>query len=332
MIRIVPLAALLGLASLAPLARPAAAQTPDGDAPFLKASVTVTADIVRIGDLVENAGAVADVPIFRSPDLGQTGSVPAASVVDAVRMHHIIGLDIRGLDEVEVRHAGRLITVKHLEDRILQTIGARYTFADTSNMTVLFDGDVHPIEVEPTVTSELSVSRLIYDPRTGRFDVAFELSGSRVARRLPMRFSGSVTETFEAVVTTRDLAQGETIRVTDLAMARRPRTELGANALTSIEQAQGLSAKRAMHAGDVIRPSDVIKPELVARNATVTMTYQVPGIALTVIGKAADSGGLGDTINVVNTQSKRTIQATVVGPDRVSVAATTIRLASGVTQ
>ena len=40
-------------------------------------------EIVRIGDLVENAGAAADVPMFRAPDLGQTGAVPVARVADA---------------------------------------------------------------------------------------------------------------------------------------------------------------------------------------------------------------------------------------------------------
>ena len=43
------------------LAGPAAAQNA---MPALRANVVVTGDIVRIGDLVENAGAVADVPIF----------------------------------------------------------------------------------------------------------------------------------------------------------------------------------------------------------------------------------------------------------------------------
>src|SRR5262247_3563041 len=35
--------------------------------PTLKREVTVTGDIVRIGDLVDNAGAVAEVAIFRAP-------------------------------------------------------------------------------------------------------------------------------------------------------------------------------------------------------------------------------------------------------------------------
>ena len=44
-----------------------------------------SAEVVRIGDLVENAGAAANIAIFRAPDLGETGSVPVARVIEALR-------------------------------------------------------------------------------------------------------------------------------------------------------------------------------------------------------------------------------------------------------
>ena len=52
--------------------------------PMLKPAVTVVGEIVRIGDLVENAGAAAQIAIFRAPDLGQTGRVSVARVIEAV--------------------------------------------------------------------------------------------------------------------------------------------------------------------------------------------------------------------------------------------------------
>src|SRR4051794_25491281 len=71
------------------VATPAAAQLGiTGYAPArLKSQVTVSSDVVRIGDLVENAGAAANAPIFRAPDLGQTGAVPVRAVLEAVRPH-----------------------------------------------------------------------------------------------------------------------------------------------------------------------------------------------------------------------------------------------------
>ncbi len=319
----------VALVMLAALVAPAAAQ--DLDAPGLRASAIVTGDIVRIGDLVENAGAVADVPIFRAPDLGQTGSVPVASVLEAVRGHHLIGLDSRGLSAVAVTHAARTITAKDVEARILRALAGKYGLPDASHVAVVFDNDVRPLEVESTATGELAVTRLNYEPRTTRFDIAFELPGSLAARRLPLRFTGSLSETFEAVVPTHEIAQGQVLDAADLAVERRPKTNSTPTTLTAIEQAQGLAAKHALRAGQVIRQADVAKPELVGRGEAVTIVFQVPGIVLTIVGKAVEPGGLGDLISVVNVQSKHTIQATVVGPGRVSVNAATARLASNAT-
>jgi flagella basal body P-ring formation protein FlgA len=334
MIRRILLATLALLAGLGAAPAPAAAQSRAAelsDAPSLRAAATVTGDIVRIGDLIENAGAVAEVPIFRAPDLGQTGSVPVASVLAAIQGHHLVGLDSRGLSEVAVTRAARAITAKDVEARILRALAGKYGLPDSSNLAVVFDNEVRTLVVEASATSELAVANLSYDPRTTRFDVAFELPGSLVARRLSLRFTGSLTETFETVVPTHEIAQGQVLNASDLAIERRPKAGLSTSTLTTVEQAQGLSARHALRAGQVIHQADVAKPELVGRGETVTIVFQVPGITLTIIGKANDPGALGDVISVLNVQSKHTIQATVIGPGRVSVNAPPARLAANTT-
>jgi flagella basal body P-ring formation protein FlgA len=324
-------ATLIAFLALAALVAPAAgAQSLEAESsagPSLKASATVIGDIVRIGDLVENAGAVADVAIFRAPDLGQTGSVPAAAVIDAVRGHHILGLDTRGLSEITVTHAARTISAKDIEARILLALAGKYGLPDSSNLAIAFDNAVRTSEVEASATNELTVAQLTYEPRTTRFDVTLALPGSAIARRLSLRFTGSLSETFEAVVPTRELKQGQVIGISDIAVERRPKASFSPTTLTTIEQAQGLSTKHALRAGQVIRQADVAKPELVARGETVTIMFQVPGILVTILGKAVEPGALGDLIGVVNAQSKRTIQATVIGHGRVSVNAPTARVA-----
>jgi flagellar basal body P-ring formation protein FlgA len=334
MIRSIPLvASALFIALIMPLASlaPAMAQSLDAGAsgsPTLKASATVLSEIVRIGDLVENAGAVADVPIFRAPDLGQTGSVPVASVLEAVRGHHLVGLDSHGLSQIAVTRAARTITAKDVEARVLLALAGKFGLPDAGSLAVVFDNEVRTFVVEPTATADLAVTRLSYEPRTTRFDVAFELPGSVVARRLPLRFTGSLSETADAVVVTRDIAQGQVLKASDLAVERRPKANSTSTTLTAIAQADGLASKHALRAGQVIHQADVAKPELVGRGDTVSIVFQVPGIVLTIVGKASEPGALGDVINVLNVQSKHTIQATVIGPGRVSVSAPTARLAA----
>ncbi len=298
--------------------------------PALRAEATVTDETVRIGDLIENAGAMADVAIFRAPDLGQTGSVPVARVIEALRPHQLADVDTRGIAEVVVTRRSRTLTRKDIEARILRALAGQHGQADSRNLAVTLDNDMRPLQVEANVPVELLVARLSHDPRTGRFDVTFALPGSAAARRLPLRFTGTIGETFEAVVLVRAVAQGEVLQMSDLALERRPKTEFTAQTMTTLEQALGQASRRALRAGLVLRQGDLMKPELVARNETVTIVYEVPGIVLTLRGKATEPGALGDLINVLNIQSKRTIQATVAGPGRVVASSTTTKITATV--
>lgn len=297
---------------------PATPPRPTG--PALRREATVTSEIVRIGDLIENAGVVADVAIFRAPDLGQSGSVSAARVAEVVRSHHILGLDTRGLDEVRVTRATRTIGAKEIELQLIRALVAQHGLSEAEQWGVSFDGEVRSVHIDPG--AELGLARLAYDPRNRRFDAAFEIPNGSTRRTL-LRASGTLVETGETVVTLRAIAAGEVLKSTDLRIERRPKTESA-----TIEESIGSAAKRPLKAGQVVRPADVARPEVVARNDNVTISFEVPGMILTVLGKALEAGMEGDVINVLNIQSKRTILATVRGPGRVAVTATSPRLAA----
>ena len=290
--------------------------------PTLKREVTVVGEIVRIGDLIENAGAVAEVAIFRAPDLGQIGSVPAARVVEAVRRHHIIWLNTRGLDEVRVARASRLVTHKEIEARVIRALAGQTDLGDVKDLAATFDGEVRALHVEPS--AELGIARVGYDARSRRFDVSFDVPTS-ATRKGALRVTGTLVETVEAVTPVRAIAQGEVIKASDVMVERRPKTDV-----VAVEDVLGLAAKRQLRPGQVIRATDVMKPELVARNEAVTISFEAPGMMLTVRGKALEAGAKGDVVNVLNVQSQRTVQATVSGPGRVTVTAASPRLAANV--
>jgi flagella basal body P-ring formation protein FlgA len=62
-----------------------------------------------------------------------------------------------------------------------------------------------------------------------------------------------------------------------------------------------------------------MKPELVGRGDLVTLVFESPGVRVTMQAKALESGTKGDVIQVLNQQSKRAVQATVDGPNRVVI-------------
>jgi flagella basal body P-ring formation protein FlgA len=317
----------LALLTMAPHAAAASQDAPP--TPKLKELVTVTAELVRIGDLIENAGPAANIAVFRAPDLGQTGAVQVARVTEALKSHDVTGVDSRGLSEVIVTRLSRVITAKDIEERIAHALGGQHGFGDAKNLLIVFEREVRPMHIEATATAEPLIARMNVEPRTGRFDVAFDIPGSAIARHLTLRFRGTATETVETATLIRAVGRGETIRESDVTMERRPKAEVAGEPV-GLDDIVGLSAKRTLRAGQAPRGSDLIKADVVQRNEAVTIVYEAPGILLTVRGKALEAGAVGDTISVLNVQSNRTVHAAVNGPGQVVVTATMPRAAATV--
>jgi flagella basal body P-ring formation protein FlgA len=292
--------------------------------PALRASVTVTSEVVRIGDLVENAGPVANIPIFRAPDLGTTGAVSTDRIVDAIRPHELIGIDTRGLAEVIVTRASRAISVQEISGRIAQALTSQYGFGDAHNIMVTFDRDVRTLQVEPDLTGPLQVQSLSFDPRNAHFDITFSLASSLEMRRQTTHYTGTAIATVDALAVNRPVDRGQVIKASDVTVLQRPRTDSAV--LTDQNSVVGFAARHALQPNQPLNATDLMKPEIVQRNDTVVIVYEAPGITLTLRGQAQDSGALGDTVSVLNTESKRVVPGVVTGPGRVSVKAITTRV------
>ncbi len=293
--------------------------------PTLKRAVTVSGDIVRIGDLLDDVGASADAAIFRSPDIGTTGSVSVQQVLDALQPFHIYLINTRGLSSVEVTRAGRQIDFTDLEARIAQAFAGRYGLGEAKNLSVTLDVAPRPAMVEASVTADLTLTSAALNPMSGRFEIAFEVPGSAILKK-PLRFTGSIVETVEVAVTTHPLAAGAIVKDSDLAVERRPKVKVGSDALGSAHDAVGLAVRSGVRGGAPLRRADLMKPQAVHRDDNVTLVYEVPGILLTTRGKALEAGAEGDVVNVLNVQSKRTVQGTVTGPNRVNILVSTAAL------
>ena len=106
---------------------------------------------MRIGDLIENAGAVADVPIFRSPDLGTSGAVATDRIVEAIRPHQLIDIDTRGLAEVVVTRASRAITAQEISGAHRAGAGRPVSaWATRATSRSISTATCAPLQVEPT--------------------------------------------------------------------------------------------------------------------------------------------------------------------------------------
>ena len=307
------------------LSTSAVAQAPNQ--PRLKAEATIHGDIVRIGDLIENSGVVANVAIFRAPDLGYTGAVSVDAVLNAIRDHALVGIDTAGLSKVVVTRATRTVPATDIEDLIARSLSARFDLGDSKDITVNLGHDMRSIYVDPLSVGEPRVTHIDYDTRSTRFDATIEIPADS-AKRSVLRITGRAIPTVEVVTIGRTVERGNILKDADIIMERRPRSEVGRDAITKRADVIGMAARGAMQGGRPLRPADLMKPDLVLRNQAVTLVYEAPGMVLTIRGKANEGGAEGDVISVLNEQSKRVVQGMIIGPGRVAITAGSPRLAA----
>ena len=287
--------------------------------PAMRAEATIMTDTVRLGDLIENAGPAAAVPVFHAPDLGASGTIQVHRVLEVARQNGITSLDTRGLQEIAIFRAARMIPVADLEAAVADAAVRHIGLGNAADVAIRFDRDVRALQIEPGANEAPRIARFAYDAHTGRFEGIVEVAGSLSLRRRSVRLTGSLVETAELVVVARALTRGETVRESDILVERRPRAEIAPDAVTKLSAVVGQAARRALRPGQTLRPADLMKPDLVGRNEAVTIIFEVPGITLTARGKSMDAGAEGETVSVLNPQSKRVLQATVRGPGLVVV-------------
>jgi flagella basal body P-ring formation protein FlgA len=307
------------IALFALLAAPAHAAGVTAPIPALKAEVTVANETIRLGDLLENAGEAAAAPVFHAPGLGSSGTIQVHRVIEAARQNGLPYFDTRGLNEVMILRAARTVTLADLEQAVAEAATRHLGLGEPADISVRFDRDVRALQVEPDAGAAPRIVRFAYDSHSGRFDGIVEVPGSFELRKHPVRLTGTLVETAEIVVIARNIARGESLRESDVLIERRPRAEIPSDAQSRLASVIGQAARRALRTGQPLRPADLMKPDLVTRNDTVTIVFEVPGITLTARGKALASGAEGESIEVLNPHSKRVLHATVSGPGIVTV-------------
>lgn len=308
---------LATISALLALALPAQAADDVIAAPTLRASVTVTADVVRVGDLIDNAGSAALIAVYRSPDLGTTGALPVAQVLSVLRAKQVIGVMTGDIKEVQVTRLARTLASKELETAVASALERRFGLGD-ANLTVTFDRGIADMRLDASNTGALQPIATRYDARSGRFDIVFEINNDHNPAPIKLRFTGTAIETVEVAVLTRDIDRADLLKSSDIALERRPKAEVTGEP-ASRDRTIGMQLRRPMRSGTPIRVADIVKPDFVLRDQSVTVIYQVPGIYLTTRGKAIESGAEGDTVSVLNLQTKRTLTGIVTGRGQVTV-------------
>jgi flagellar basal body P-ring formation protein FlgA len=287
----------------------------------LKGDIVVSSDTLTLGDLVDGIAPEAAVKaLFRAPALGQSGTIQARRILDAARSHGLAGIETGGRTQIVVTRAARRIGSADIEAAVKRALETQLG-VDARALSITFDGPAPALVVAQDVSGQPAADEVTYDRRSRRLSGLVWIGESPADRKAAVRITGVAVEYVEVAVLTRSLNRGESAGATDFVIEKRARETLSADAQPETQGLAGRVARRSLQAGAVVRTGDLVRPEIVAKGDVVTIVYEVPGMTISLRGRASDAGALGDTIAVTNPQSKKILQAQVVAPGKVSVSA-----------
>ncbi|NVK35519.1 MAG: flagellar basal body P-ring formation protein FlgA [Rhodobacteraceae bacterium] len=287
------------------------------DQPILRAHISTVNDIVTVGDFYQNAGALADEPLFRAPDLGTSGAVPADLVSKRAKQVGLENAGTDGLESVTVHRRADTYDVERLKELVAESLANEDALVDPQDLEITFFRTPRDVQINPASVEPVVVNNIAWSSRNNRFNISYSIDvGGRYEK---LTLSGHAMETVEVLALTRAVGKGSVVQERDFTRIRLPKKSVPTNAANDAKTLIGLAARQNMKAGMPLLQSNFERPILISRGEKVTLTFLMPGMKLTTRGQAMIEGAMGDIIDVMNLQSRRTVPAEIIGRGQVRV-------------
>lgn len=310
--RPVLLALMLGFGVLSAVA--VAPRTAWGVTTVLHEQVLVQDSVIRLSDLFDGIEDSANQTVGQAPAPGDRMVFDIQRLAAVAKTHNVDWRPRTWTDRVVVERTSQKINQQGIEMALqteLQRRGAgRKVEIELANRGA-------EIVLPSGVAATIAVQQLDYDERGGRFTAIVAAPADKPTTRLSVQ--GRVYELTDVPVLARRLNTGEVIRKGDIDWVAMRTDQINRNTLTDANRLIGQEVRRGTQAGQPVRSSDIRSPVIVTKGSVVTMILNTPKMQLTSKGKAMEDASMGDAVQIMNTQTKTVIEATVVGANTVQV-------------
>lgn len=295
------------------------------DAATLKQNPTVTGSMIRVGDLFDDTGESEDAVVMEAPAPGASDNVTAYELERIAKEHDIDWERPSYLKRVTVQREGVAFALADLKPMVLDAAQQQGLQVDVQvklygskrGLFLPVDAGIFDIELEQFILSD----------KMDRFTAtALIPTGNGTPKRL--RLTGNLDEVRLVPTLNRVVAPGEIITKADISWENYPAKRL--NRATVLDQTSmiGQTVRRALKPGTPLRENDLRVPVVIEKGSIVKMTITAGALTLTANGRALENGGTGDTIRVMNTKSKQSVEAEILRPGLVKVTSNSLALAA----
>ena len=115
------------------------------------------------------------------------------------------------------------------------------------------------------------------------------------------------------VVSATNIIRGQVITQDMVERTLQPKKQMGAQTLSTLDEAIGLEATRTIRAGAPITISDLTAADLVRKGEKVTLTITRGALTISVDTIAMEDGKMGEQVELTNAESGKVIRGVVTG-------------------
>lgn len=287
-----------------------------GESLRLRTNIMVDDDVVRLGDLFMESLSVGDTPIAQAPAPGQTLSFDARFLSQLARAYRLDWQPDSKFEKVLVGRLSQKVAAATVIDALSAAIHERS--ANDARMDLVVDGGDVEFILPTDVAASVGVQSLQYDPTSQRF-AAILVVPAEGPTALQRHVSGSVYETIDIPVLNHAVGAGTTVQEADLQWISVRTDRLIGNVITDSRQMVGMTTKRPLRTGQMLRGSDLVMTPAIRKNSLVTLALQSGQMNLTVTGKALEDAAIGQSIRVININSKKELMGIVQDPSTIVI-------------
>ncbi len=284
----------------------------------LKNIVIVQDDILRIGDIFEQAGGQADIVIGRTPLPGKEMILDARTLMRIARSINLSWTPESALDRVVIKREATLVELSTIHDALFKEL-AKKGLEGNLDIVIQNTQNILPQMILPrSEMGTIEIKNLRYRPEKGLFEATL-VSPSLENPLKTVSVNGAIYKRVMLPVLNTSLKAGDIIGASDLTYVDVRQRDLPKGTLLHLADIQGMSAYKPLDAGKPLRNTDIALPQLVSRGGFVTILYKGGGVSLSAKGKALQNGTRGELIRVVNLSSNKHLQGMVTADHQVSI-------------
>ena len=283
-------------------------------APTLRADIAVVGGVVTVGDMFDDAGALADQPLFRAPAPGTAGLVSLDAVRMAAARAGLADFSTGGLGQVRVERQASMVGAEDLNRLIADDLMLRGLVPHGAEVIVRFPNGA-PSYTAEAVAEPARLMTLNWQPGAAAFAARFQIAGLAA----PVELRGQIELLVEAPHLAQNLTAGAVIGPADIEMKRVPLAYAAQNGVHALGDIVGKALKRNGRVGLMLRASDLGEPIVVRRNTQVTVLLRSGPLSLTMTGQSLGDAAIGQPVSVMNPVTKKILNGVAMGAGTVEV-------------